>query len=133
MQGMTRVPPPGTGSFPMQGGYYNAPMGMQSALPGDGGESSMAANSQGGVQAGGVYALAGQNQAFGTNAPAAVPTGETYATYEMPQTYGNNSGNEMNQPAPVTTAGGSGGFSSQANPVVSANLSDSVPSLQWQQ
>lgn len=30
MQGMTRVPPPGTGSYPMPGSYYN-PMGSQSA------------------------------------------------------------------------------------------------------
>lgn len=31
MQGMTRVPPPGTGSYPMPGTYYN-PMGTQSAV-----------------------------------------------------------------------------------------------------
>ena len=133
MQGMTRVPPPGTGSYPVQGGYYNAPMGMQSAMPMDGGASSVASNPPSGFQAGGSSVVAGQNQGFGPNPSASVPPGETFATYEMPQSYGTNPGNAMSQPAPVTTAGGAGGFQGQANPVVSASLSDSVPSLQWQQ
>jgi len=33
MQSVTRVPPPGTGSYPMQGGYYNTPSSAQSAAP----------------------------------------------------------------------------------------------------
>lgn len=35
MQSVTRVPPPGTGSYPVQGGYYNNPAAAQtSAAPG---------------------------------------------------------------------------------------------------
>ena len=35
MNSMSRVPPPGTGSYPMPGSYYNNPVGMQSGFAPD--------------------------------------------------------------------------------------------------
>lgn len=141
MQGMSRVPPPATGSFPAQGGYYNAPMGMQSSFQPEGGaDSTVVSNAPGGFQSGGVTTAAGFDQPQGQGQANLLPGGESYATNEMSQAYGMNPGNATSQPGSVTTAGGSGmpmgnaqQFQSQSNPQASAGLNDSVPSLQWQQ
>jgi hypothetical protein len=132
MQGMNRVPPPGTGSYPMQGGYYNAPMGMQSATPMQGSAPSMASNSAGGFPQAVDPMMVGQNPAFTSNAQASTRSGEAFATYETPQPYGSIPNTQSPQPASVATAGGSVPLQGQP-PVVSASLSDSVPNLQWQQ
>ena len=145
MQNVNRVPPPGTGSYPMQGGYYNNPMGMQSSvLPSGDPAVQTAAFAANATPEGGPMAVsqaqalpqAGVSQA-GVSQAGVSQAGMTQAGAMASQPVAEYA-NQFNDGSSVTPptgfpSGGATGSQYPTSPVTQASFSDSGPGLQWQQ
>ncbi|MBX3422431.1 MAG: hypothetical protein KF752_12835 [Pirellulaceae bacterium] len=108
MQSMTRVPPPGTGSYPMPGAYYNNTMGAQSAV-------SPAIQPAAGLA----------NAEYLSTTPSAdVAAAQFTVPAQAASSY----------PAPLlnNTLPDGSSYPVDTPPVVRANFSDNAPNLQWQ-
>jgi hypothetical protein len=150
MQNVNRVPPPGTGSYPMQGGYYNSPMGMQSSVQPSGDPAvqtaafaASAAPESGPMAVSQAQAVpqAGMTQA-GMTQTGVPQAGMTQAGVSQAGAMASQPvaeyANQFNDGSSVTLptgfpSGGATGSQYPTSPVTQASFSDSGPGLQWQQ
>lgn len=124
MQSITRVPPPGTGSYPMQGGYYNNPMGAQSNLAPGSMPAGFAASQTG--TPGNPQIMSAQNVV-----PAQYTAPAVTSSIPANSDVGMNDLTDQEMPDGLT--GMPTGFNRAGNSMLpSHSTSPAAPGLQWQ-